>query len=87
MPLYKYECPKCNTTEEEFVWKWEEEVFCETCNSQKTRLFPLGMGPINFGFPEGGIVLDNAESQPIHIKNRSQAKQYEREHNVQLGCL
>jgi putative FmdB family regulatory protein len=87
MPLYQYKCLKCQTEEEEFVFKWDEEVLCEGCQSPKERQFPTHMGPIGFGWPEGGITLEHAESQPIHLKTRKQAKQYERKHNVQLGCL
>jgi len=87
MPLYTYLCPKCKTEEEEFVFKWDEEVLCEECDSVKERQFPLSMGPINFGFPEDGIVLEHAEANPIHLKSRKAAKEYERKNNVQLGCL
>lgn len=87
MPLYDYICPECNTTENEFVFKWDEEVLCEECESVKERQFPTSMGPINFGWPEGGVTLEHAESQPIHLKTRREAKKYERDHNVKLGCL
>jgi putative FmdB family regulatory protein len=87
MPLYEYKCLKCKTDTEEFVWKWKEEVFCEECGELLERQFPTRMGPIGFGWPEGGITLEHAESQPIHLKTRRQAKEYERKNNVQLGCL
>ena len=87
MPLYDYICPKCKTTENEFVFKWDEEVLCEECGSVKERQFPTSMGPINFGFPENGIVLEHAEAQPIHLKSRKEAKEYAKKNNLQLGCL
>ena len=87
MPLYNYICPTCKDEGEEFVFKWEEEVLCEECKTAKERQFPTSMGPISFGWPEDGITLENAEANPIHLKTRRQAKEYERKHNVQLGCL
>lgn len=87
MPLYNYICPKCKTEESEFVFKWDEEVLCEECDSVKERQFPDNMGPINFGFPEGGITLEHAEATPIHLNSRKEAKDYEKKNNVQLGCL
>ena len=87
MPLYDYICPKCKNEQRDFVWKWEEEVDCEECGELTERQFPTSMGPIGFGWPEGGVTLEHAESQPIHLKTRREAKDYERKHNVQLGCL
>jgi len=87
MPLYNYKCLKCQTEEEEFVFKWDEVVECEECGCQKERQFPDSMGPIGFGWPEGGVTLEHAESQPIHLKSRKDAQDYQRKNNVQLGCL
>jgi len=87
MPIYKYKCLKCKTEEEEFVWKREEIVLCETCGEPRERQFPDGLGPINFGFPTDGIILEHAEANPVHLKSRREAQEYARKHNVQLGCL
>ena len=71
MPLYNYMCHVCDTTEEEFVHNRDEEIFCETCGEKKHRQFPKKTGPINFSWPEDGVVLEHAGPTPVHLKTRS----------------
>lgn len=87
MPLYNYLCHVCDEQEEEFVHKKNDEVLCLKCGNKKHRLFPLSLGPINFGFPEGGVTMEHVGPTPVHFETRQQAKRYAKEHNVDLGCL
>ena len=70
------------------VDEWLDEPCSEeTCNGlmklAKTHTVPFA----HKGWPENGIVLEHAEANPVHLKSRSEAKKYAREHNVELGCL
>lgn len=85
--MYDYLCHVCDTQEQHFVHKREDEVTCEKCGEPKHRLFNTKLGPINFGWPEDGITLEHVGPEPVHFNTRKEAKEYAKKHDLQLGCL
>ena len=66
--------------------KWDGQGHCERCGGIMvlTVFKSNGPGPL---WPEGGVTLEHAEANPVHFKSRSDAKNYAKKHNVELGCL
>ncbi|WP_093393277.1 FmdB family zinc ribbon protein [Thermodesulforhabdus norvegica] len=49
MPIYEYECPKCNCRFEQLVFRQSEKVCCPECGSSEvSRCMSI------FGFKSGG---------------------------------
>ena len=87
MPLFDYRCPLCKCNTEEFVHKTDEKVFCSICGTLSDKQFPTQLGPVNFGWPEGGVTMEHAGPEPVHFETREQAKKFAKENNMELGCL
>ena len=88
MPLYDYICPSCQHKFEEIVlYRKKDLVKCEKCLTIATWQFPSSLGPVNWGWPDGGITMEHAGPRPVHFENRQQAKEFEKKNNVKLGCL
>ena len=68
------------------TWEKDHDKVCKLCGSQ---MYLTGRKSEMAGtsWNKGGIWLEHAESNPIYLKNRSEAKKYAKENNVELGCL
>ena len=59
---------------------------CDLCGSEMS-LTGFSTECITIGWPEEGITMEHVGPEPVHFKSRTEAKQYARENNVELGCL
>lgn len=84
MPLYDYECSCGKSKNDEFVFRQDDVVTCE-CGKNMKRKFPTSLGG-NI-FPQDGLVLENVASYPIKVNSYREAKELQKKHNVQLGCV
>ncbi len=88
MPLYTYQCLSCEKEQDEFKTVEDRELCpsCKNCASPTKKLISR-LGSVNFGWPKGGVTMENCEANPVHFETRSQAKTYAKKHNMELGCL
>lgn len=85
MPIYDYECKKCNETLlDEFAKKYGEKRNCPNCNSQMQQLFPMSNGYV---FPRDGITLEHVGPQPKTFRSKKEMVTFARENNMELGAL
>ena len=84
MPIFDYQCPRCNKTEEHFVRKHDDLVQCPDCLVSMNRLPAV---PNMHLFPEEGIHLKHVcpGGKTFHSKN--EMKKYAKENNLELGAL
>ena len=89
MPIYNFKCKVCKKVlEDELTVSWEQIPTC--CNQPMIRLFPVPTidnkrrvgGTI---FPIGGVTIQHVEANPVHFNSRQELKNYEKEHNVEIG--
>jgi len=84
LPIFDYQCPKCDATEEHFVRKHDDLVQCSECFVSMSKMPAV---PNMHLFPEGGIHLKHvcAGGKVFHSKN--EMKKYAKEHDLELGAL
>lgn len=75
MPLYDYECQKCEITEER-ISSVNETVYCQNCGEPMKRLMPFSHG-INMGVGAYGYYDDNLQTY-IH-SNRQRRDEMKRQ--------
>ena len=84
MPIYDFKCTCGEQITDKFVKSWETKVTCK-CGKVMNREFPNRVG--GSIFPADGIVLHNVGPKPIKVNSYKEAKQLQKKHNVELGCV
>ena len=84
MPIFDYHCPRCNKTEEHFVWNYDDLVQCSACLISMSKMPAV---PNMHLFPEGGIHLKHVCAGGKTFYSKNEMKQYARDNDVELGAL
>lgn len=68
MPIYEYECYKCNAVFEEIVFGTDSDVRCPKCDSKKTKKLMSASSSLDLNHSSGSLgampAADSSNSGP-----------------------
>jgi predicted nucleic acid-binding Zn ribbon protein len=91
MPVYDYVCNNKNCksfgkrADNVFVHRHVDTIKCKGCNKTMTRLFPNSVS-LDI-IPSEGIFIRDASPQGVVFHSKSEMRDYQKKHNVQLSAL
>ena len=84
MPIYDFKCLKCGKEKKDvFTRSWEEIVKCE-CGKEMQKVPSRFMPDV---FPAEGLHLEHVSPEGKTFHSKKEMRQYEKDHNVELGAL
>ncbi len=84
MPIFDYQCPRCNKTEERFVHKYTDLVQCSTCLISMNKMPSV---PNMHLLPIDGIHLKHVCPGGKTFHSKVEMKKYAKKHDLELGAL
>jgi putative FmdB family regulatory protein len=83
MPIYEYQCRKCNKTFESYSTLPHTTMTetCQTCGGTGDRQYSLSVPKVFEPFTTRNILPDG---EPVTVKGQGQLRQLEAEHHVKL---